>query len=171
MSFHRMLYHFKMWLHVISQHITSFHVTAYKVMSCHTIMSSHCDQWWVTYHVTSHHITSCHIASCCVTLLHVTASNVTYVTVTSLHVTVCPTCHIMQSHYHIRPFKIDCMFCVRIFQKSYARVRKENTQHEKLHRISIFEKWWSFHGKLLCVFFVKTKKILPVRWRKTYNQF
>ncbi len=58
----------------------------------------------------------------------------------------------------IRPFKIDCMFCVRIFQKSYAWMRKQNTQHEK------------FYGKLLCVFFVKTKKILRTRWCKTYNQ-
>ena len=27
------------------------------------------------------------------------------------------------------------------------------------------------YTELLCVFFVKTKKILPARWRKTYNQF
>ncbi len=32
-----------------------------------------------------------------------------------------------------RPFKIDCMFCVRIFLKSYARVRKQNTQHKKIN--------------------------------------
>ncbi len=35
----------------------------------------------------------------------------------------------------------------------------------------IIEKWQSFYAKLLCVFFVKTKKILRARWRKTYNQF
>ncbi len=36
------------------------------------------------------------------------------------------------------PFKIDCMSCVRNFVKSYARVRKQNTQHENYTEFSRF---------------------------------
>ena len=66
----------------------------------------------------------------------------------------------LNNKHSIRPFKIDCMFCVRIFKKYCARVRKQNTQHEKLHRI--------FRVMINCCvcfffFFVKTKKILTAK--------
>ncbi len=55
----------------------------------------------------------------------------------STHSYYCTFSKHYQPKVEVRPFKIDCMFCIRIFQKSYVRVRKQNTQHEKLHRISM----------------------------------
>ncbi len=34
-------------------------------------------------------------------------------------------------NYAIRPFKIDCVFCIKIISKSYARGRKHSTTPEK----------------------------------------
>ena len=45
--------------------------------------------------------------------------------------------------------KLIVCFASGFFQKSYARVRKQNTKHEKLR---------SFYGKLLCVFFCQNKE-------------
>ncbi len=62
----------------------------------------------------------------------------------------------MNWKFILRPFKIDCMFCVRFFFLNPTMRECENKTHSM---------------KKLCVLFVKTGRILCVCWCKTYNQF
>ena len=47
----------------------------------------------------------------------------------------------------IRPFKIDCVFCIKNFSKSYVRGRKHSTDP------------WKKHGSISLSFCIKTQKI------------
>ena len=67
--------------------------------------------------------------------------------------------------------KLVVCFASGFFTNPMRECEKKTHCMKNYTKSNIFEKWPSFYGKLLCVFFVKTKKILRACWRKAYNQF